>query len=184
MKMPDGNRVLFSALLVLFLASCAMQEKPQVVEGLPVVTDNQYMCVSKIYLSDMTKAFLLPVADGGKGGNVDAGKLLDKAVQETFWTDASAAASGRPQPVVTLGFDGGTGVYTDPYNDKYFVQISLQFQIFKPTGQSYMDIAVGQSSAPASGHADSEAAIRMAMTQALHRLEGILVSAEICRPMR
>lgn len=184
MKMPDGNRVRFSALLVLFLASCAMQDKSRVVEGVPVVTDSQYMCVSKIYLSDMTKAFLLPVADGGNGGNVDAGKLLDKAVQGTFWTDASAAASGRPLPVVTLGFDGGTGVYTDPHNNKYFVQISLQFQIFKPTGQSYMDIAVGQSSAPAYGHAESEAAIQAAMTQALHRLEGILVSAEICRPMK
>lgn len=189
MKIPDGNKVLFSVLLALFLGSCAAPEKSaperiEMVPGLPVVTDSQYMCVSKVYLSDVTKAFLLPVADGGDGGNVEAGKLLDKAVQGTFWTDASAKVSGRVPPVVTLGFDGATGVYTDPNSGKYFVQISLQFQIFKPTGQSYMDVAVGQSSAPASGHAGSEAAIQAAMAQALHRLEGILVSAQICRPMQ
>ena len=84
-------------------------------------------------------------------------------------------------PVVTLGFDGATGVYTD--SSKYYAQISLQFQIFKPTGQSYMDLAVGQSAASASGQAASEAVVKTAMTQALHRLEGILVSADICRPM-
>jgi hypothetical protein len=47
-----------------------------------------------------------------------------------------------------------------------------------------MDIAVGQASASADGQADSEKVIKTAMTQALHRLEGILVSAEICRPMQ
>ena len=143
------------------------------------VTDRQYICVSKIYLSEMTHAFSLPVDSRRKGDNIQAGKMLDKAVQQIFWTDSASALSGRALPTITLGFDGGTGVQTE--SGKYFAQISLQFQIFKPTGQSYMDLAVGQSSGPVSGRAASETVINAAMKQALHRLGGILVNAEICR---
>jgi hypothetical protein len=189
MKILNGNKVFFSALMALLLASCASlkqadQQGTAEQKAMAVETDNQYMCVSKVYLSDLTKAFLLPAAGNNKGLDIQAGKMLDKAVQETFWVDSSAAMSGRVSPVVTLGFDGGTGVYTDTSSNKYYAQISLQFQIFKPTGQSYMDIAVGQAAASADGQAASEAVIKAAMTQALHRLEGILVSAEICRPMQ
>jgi hypothetical protein len=184
MRLAGGNKVFSSLVFVLLLASCAMPEKSDDAAALAVTADRQYMCVSKIHISDMTRAFSLPAAGASSNGNIQAGKVLDKIVQETFWTDSAAAVSGRALPVVTLGFDGATGVYTDTGNDKYYAQISLQFQIFKPTGQSYMDIAVGQASASADGQADSEKVIKAAMTQALHRLEGILVSAEICRPMQ
>jgi hypothetical protein len=75
-------------------------------------------------------------------------KCWIKRCSNIFWTDSAAALSGRALPTITLGFDGGTGVHTD--SSKYRAQISLQFQIFKPTGQSYMDVAVGQSSGPVS----------------------------------
>ncbi|HSC75261.1 MAG TPA: hypothetical protein VLB90_03365 [Pseudomonadales bacterium] len=181
MKITDGTKVFFSALIALLLVSCAAPEGTDVTTEPAVEADRQYMCVSKVYLSDLTKAFLLPAAGNNKGSDIQAGKMLDKAVQEIFWTDSSAAMSGRALPVVTLGFDGATGVYTD--SGKYYAQISLQFQIFKPTGQSYMDLAVGQSAASTGGQAASEKVVKAAMKQALHRLESILVSADICRPM-
>ena len=167
----------------LFLVSCAIHapEQSSVADEQVNVTDRQYMCVSKIYLSDLTKAFLLPVDSRHKGDNIQAGKALDKAVQSIFWTDSSAALSARALPAITLGFDGGTGVYNDSNSNKYLAQISLQFQVFKPTGQSYMDVVLGQSSGSASGQVASEAAINAAIMQALHRLGSILVNAQICR---
>ncbi len=162
------------------LVSCAAHTSEQSDAANEVnVTDRQYMCVSKIYLSDLTKAFLLPVDSRHKGDNVQAGKMLDKAVQNIFWTDSASALSGRALPTITLGFDGGTGVYND--SSKYLAQISLQFQIFKPTGQSYIDLAVGQASGSVSGRVASEATINAAILQALRRLGGTLVNAEICR---
>ena len=169
--------------MALLLTSCATTDNQPAKSdpGLPVEVDQQYMCVSKIHLSDLTKGFLLPAAGGDSKGNIQAGQILDKAVQGTFWLDSAASKSGRALPVVVVGFDGATGVYTDTSSSKYYAQISLQFQIFKPTGQSYMDIAVGQASATANGHAASQEVVQAAMTQALHRLESILVSADICR---
>ena len=181
MSFSACSRVFLLVLNGFLLVSCAVHapEQPDAANEPVNVTDRQYMCVSKIYLSDLTKAFLLPVDSRHKGESVQAGKMLDKAVQNIFWTDSSATLSGRALPTITLGFDGGTGVYND--SNKYLAQISLQFQIFKPTGQSYMDLAVGQSSGSASGQAASEAAINAAITQALHRLGSTLVNAEICR---
>lgn len=182
MTLSSGYKIFWLVLASLLLQSCAITEQAQSdTNADAAVTDKrQYMCMSKIYLSDMTKGFLLPVDESNQSsGDIQAGKMLDKAVQETFWTDSAAALSGRALPVVTLGFDGGTGVQTS--KGKYFAQISLQFQIFKPTGQSYMDLAVGQSSAPASGQAASTKAIDAAIKQALRRLENILVNAEVCR---
>jgi hypothetical protein len=61
------------------------------------------------------------------------------------------------------------------------VRISLQFQIFKPTGQSYMDIAVGEASSAAEN--SDAVVVNAALQQALGRLAGVLNSAGICRPM-
>jgi hypothetical protein len=184
MNLSACSRVFFLLLLnSLLLMSCAVHtsRQPDATNEAMNITDRQYMCVSKIYLSDLTKAFLLPVDSRHKGDNIQVGKILDKAVQNMFWTDSSAALSGRALPAITLGFDGGTGVYNDSGSNKYLAQISLQFQVFKPTGQSYMDVVVGQSSGPASGQAASEAAINAAIMQALHRLGSALVNAQICR---
>lgn len=144
-------------------------------------TQQQYMCVSKLYLSDATQAFVLPADDTGKGNAIAVGEMLQKSVQNMFWLDAAAANAGRPMPIVTVGFASGTGVYHDPATKKNITQIRLQFQIFKPTGQSYMDAVNGQSVARSNGAADNEVAIRAAMTQALHRLQAILSQATICR---
>lgn len=180
MNLSIHSRIFLLVLNSVLLISCAVNAPEQSDAANEAnVTGRQYMCVSKIYLSDLTKAFLLPVDSRHKGDNIQAGKMLDAAVQNIFWTDSSAALSGRALPTITLGFDGGTGVKTE--SSKYFAQISLQFQIFKPTGQSYMDLAVGQSSGPASGRLASEAAINAAIMQALHRLGSTLVNAEICR---
>lgn len=185
MNLSACSRIFLLVLNSVLLMSCAVNapEQSDAANESVNVTGRQYMCVSKIYLSDLTKAFLLPVDSRHKGDNVQAGKILDKAVQNTFWTDSSAVFSGRALPAITLGFDGGTGVYNDSGSNKYLAQISLQFQIFKPTGQSYMNLVVGQSSGPASGQAASEAAINAAIMQALHRLGGTLVNAQICRAM-
>jgi hypothetical protein len=79
---------------------------------------------------------------------------------------------------VTLGFDGGTGAYRD---STLYVRISLQFQVFKPNGQSYLDVAVGE----ASSSSESDAVVvNAALQQALGRLAGVLRSAGICRAMR
>jgi hypothetical protein len=181
MNLSACSRVFLLVLNSVLLMSCAINapEQSDTANESVNVTGRQYMCVSKIYLSDLTKAFLLPVDSRHKGDNVQVGKMLDKAVQNIFWTDSSAALSGRVLPTITLGFDGGTGVYND--SSKYRAQISLQFQIFKPTGQSYMDVVVGQSSGPASGQSASEVAVNAAIIQALHRLGSTLVNAQICR---
>ena len=181
MNLSACSRFFLVVLNSLLLVSCAAPQNADESTALAVDADRQYMCVSKIYLSDMTKAFSLPAAGSNKTGDIQAGKILDKAVQNIFWTDSSSAMSGRALPVVSLGFDGATGVDTN--SSKYYAQISLQFQIFKPTGQSYMDVVVGQSSGPASGQAASEATINAAIMQALHRLGGTLVNAQICRAM-
>jgi hypothetical protein len=183
MQKANGIRKVLFVWMALFLTSCATTDNTPAINdpGLSVEVDQQYMCISKVHLSDLTKGFLLPAAGGDSHGSIQAGQLLDKAVQATFWVDSTASASGRVMPAVVVGFDGATGVYTDTSNSNYYAQISLQFQIFRPTGQSYMDIAVGQAAAAADGQAASQAVIEAAMSQALHRLEGILVSAEICR---
>lgn len=161
------------------LLSCAVTETTQSDAALE---KRQYMCASTIHVSDMSRGFLLPVDEDRSRGDVQAGKILDRMVQQTFWKDSTAAASGRALPALTIGFDGGTGVRTG--NGKYVAQISLQFQVFKPTGQSYMDIVVGQSSVSGSGQAAGEKAVEAAMQQALHRLGNILANAEICRQIQ
>lgn len=179
MTLSSGCKVSLLLLSGLLVSCAAVEKTPPVANDDLATGKRQYMCLSGIHLSDMTKGFSLPVDERSQRGDIQAGKILDKAVQETFWKDSAAALSGRALPTVVLGFDGGTGVQTS--GGKYFAQISLQFQIFKPTGQSYMDIVVGQSSAPASGPAASEKAIDAAIKQALSRLENILVNAEVCR---
>ena len=114
-------------------------------------------------------------------GSVALGSLLDQAVQKMFWKDSVAAASGRAVPVVTLGFDGGTGAYRD---SALYLRISLQFQIFKPTGQSYLDIVVGESSSKSAADGSDAAVINAALQQALGRLAGVLASAGVCRTMQ
>jgi hypothetical protein len=141
--------------------------------------NKQYMCVSPVYLSEATKSFILSLGDNNH--TVALGTLLDQAVQKIFWKDANAAASGRANPIVMLGFDGGTGAYRD---STLYVRISLQFQIFKPTGQSYIDLAVGESSSQTASDSSDAAVVNDALQQSLGRLAGILTSAGICRAVQ
>ncbi|HRF87038.1 MAG: hypothetical protein IPN27_09780 [Cellvibrionales bacterium] len=170
------------AISLILLAGCVAKEKPQQ-RAAPekfVLTLNaqemQHMCTSPIYLSDLTKSFSLPL--GGDDRSVALGELLDQAVQKVFWKETRPAVAGSVPPVVTLGFDGGTGAYRD---STLYVRISLQFQVFKPNGQSYLDVAVGE----ASSSTESDAVVvNAALQQALGRLAGVLRSAGICRAMR
>ena len=173
------------AMLLILLAGCVAEVKPKertAPENIALslgAQDAQYMCVSPIYLSDVTKSFNLPL--GSNDRSVALGALLDQAVQKTFWKEARPAVAGAVAPVVTVGFDGGTGAYRD---STLYVRTSLQFQIFKPTGQSYMDIAVGESSSDSAPDSSDGAVVNAALQQALGRLAGVLKSAGICRAMR
>ena len=168
---------------VILLAGCVAQENQQRsaqedIVLLPSTDDRQYMCVSPVYLSDATKSFHLAL--GSQDNHVALGALLDQAVQKMFWKETKATATSVA-PVVTLGFDGGTGAYRD---STLYVRISLQFQIFKPTGQSYLDVAVGESSSQSAENDSDAAVVNAALKQSLSRLAGVLISAGICRPMQ
>lgn len=173
----------FLVLFVTGLAGCVAMTEPKERAAPETVSlalnqqDVQYMCASPIYLSDVTKSFSLPL--GSNDRTVAMGALLNQAVQKMFWKETKAG--NAVPPVVTLGFDGGTGAYRD---STLYVRISLQFQIFKPTGQSYMDIAVGESSSKTAPDSSDGAVVNAALQQALGRLAGVLKSAGICRAMR
>ena len=170
------------AMSLILLTGCVAEVKPQeraAPENIVLALnaqDTQYMCTSPIYLSDVSKSFHLLLGRGGR--SVALGALLDQAVKKMFWKETRATFSGAEAPVVMLGFDGGTGAYRD---SSLYVRISLQFQIFKPTGQSYMDIAVGEASSAAEN--SDAVVVNDALQQALGRLAGVLNSAGICRPM-
>jgi len=170
------------ALFVMGLAGCAATPEtkeraaPEPMSLTLNEQDVQYMCASPVYLSDVTKSFVLPL--GSNDRTVAMGDLLNQAVQKMFWKETKAG--NAVAPVVTAGFDGGTGAYRD---STLYVRISLQFQIFKPTGQSYMDVAVGESSSKTAPDSSDGAVVNAALQQALGRLAGVLSSAGICRPM-
>lgn len=172
------------AISMMLLAGCATTESqeraaPEKIALSSSVQDAQYMCLSPIYLSDATKSFSLLL--GSNDRSVALGELLDQAVQKIFWKETRPAVAGAVAPVVTLGFDGGTGAYRD---STLYVRISLQFQVFKPTGQSYMDVAVGESSSQSAENSSDAAVVNAALQQSLRRLAGVLTSAGICRSMQ
>ncbi|MCC7516552.1 MAG: hypothetical protein IT470_04340 [Pseudomonadales bacterium] len=181
-----SKRNLYTALLAvsMLLAGCVAKtadEKPAF-ENVALsfsATSGQYMCVSPVYLSDVTKNFSMPLGD--KQHTVALGSLLNQAVQKMFWKEAKAEAVGKAIPVVMVGFDGGTGAYRD---DTLYTRVSLQFQIFRPTGQSYMDVVVGEASSKTVSNASDAAVVNAALEQALGRLAGVLVSAGICRSLQ
>jgi hypothetical protein len=172
------------AIVVLLLAGCVAKDSqeraaPENIALSSNEQDAQYMCVSSIYLSDVTKSFSLSL--GSNDRSVALGALLDQAVKKVFWKETRPAVAGAVAPVVTLGFDGGTGAYRD---SSLYVRISLQFQVFKPTGQSYMDVAVGESSSQSADNSSDAAVVNAALQQSLRRLAGVLTSAGICRAMQ
>lgn len=105
------------------------------------------------------------------------GEPLAQQLSATFWTDSLSLQAGRPAPTVTVGFGNGTGVQKNQEGKERF-QVSLQFQIFRPSGKSYLDIVAGQSTAKDPAKASAEA-----LTIALMRLQGVLDNAGICRPI-
>ena len=131
------------------------------------------MCVSRVHLSEATQAYQL------SAGNDVAplGSWLDEQIAQRFWVDAARKASGQPQPVVTTGFATGTGVRPAGIG-KVDAQVVLQFQLMKPTGQSYFDGVGGRATA----HSVQQAS-REALDQALRGLEDVLTSTGFCRQM-
>ncbi len=168
-------------LMALLLTACASKPAPtpQTVQAVLPEPDHQYMCGARIHLSDATREFAVPANDKGDGTMIRLGELLNQQIQKTFWIDSVAASSGRPMPIVTVGFDGGTGVYRDERSGSNVAHVGLQFQIFRPTGQSYMDVTNGSSSLKA-----TDQAVAASLTQAVQRLESILNRAGICRQVQ
>lgn len=174
---PSG--LLVTGLLVV-LAGCAA--KPST-ESPPVAAmtepERQYMCVSKIYLSDVSRAHTLSGRIDGDDFVVPIGEHLARQIAARFWVDSTRQASGRPQPTVTTGFAPGTGVRPAKRGGAADVQVVLQFQLLKPTGQSYYDMVGGKAVA-----ATADVAANQALEQALQRLESVLTTAGICRSMQ
>lgn len=171
------SELLVVGLLVL-LAGCAA--KPAV-QSAPAVMEpaHQYMCVSKVYLSDISRAHTLSGNIGDDDFVVPIGERLAQQLAARFWVDSTLQASGRPQPTITAGFAPGTGVRPAKRGGDIDVQVVLQFQLLKPTGQSYYDMVGGRAVADSADSAASQA-----LGQALQRLESVLLTAGLCRSMQ
>lgn len=175
-------RFLPTGLLLILLAACAA--KPTVVER-PLVehspvdvsrsSDHQYMCVTKVYLSEFSRAQML-TGDVDKSQVVPVGEILAKKMAARFWVDSAVAASGRPQPTATTGFAQGTGWRQSKSGKHADVQVVLQIQLLKPTGQSYYDNVVGRAEADTPDEASAQA-----VEKVLLQLEELLEAAGICR---
>ncbi len=137
--------------------------------------DKQYICQSKIIFSDATREFSLRTQWHGHPHVLHIGEPLTVQLPKIFWTDSNALHSGKPTPLVAVGFAVNTGAHTKD-NGEEELHVGLQFQILQPTGQSYSDVVTGQST-----RTETSAATTEALTQALLRLESILESAGICR---
>lgn len=164
------------AVAMMLVAGCA--GKPMEVEPAAMTfpePQRQYICVSDIYFGDTARAHVL--SDGTT--DVPVGDWLARLSGARFWTDSALKASGKPQPKVTAGFAQGTGVRAAEGFRDVEVQIVVQFQIMKPTGNAYYDLVGGR----ASGHSIG-AASAQALGQALDRFESVLLSAGICRQVQ
>lgn len=168
------NRCLL--LMLPWLAACATQQQ----QATPVLVEpeQQYICKAKILFSDATREFSTRETIDGTQYLLHLGEPLATQLPKIFWVDSAALHSGRPGPTVTVGFAGNTGIRENADGD-VVLQVGLQFQIFKPTGQSYTDIVSGQSSS-----SNGKQAAEEALALALVRLESMLESAGICRPAR
>lgn len=165
---------LSSLLLTLLLAACAGPRPDS--DAVPRAVDTpvqQFMCVSRVRLSEASQAHTIAVGEDA----APIGEWLAQAVGERFWVDAMLRASGKPQPQIATGFATGTGVRPAGLG-QVEAQVVLQFQIMRPTGQSYDDIIGGRATARS-----VDEAARAALHQALGRLETALVNAGVCRRM-
>ncbi len=134
----------------------------------------QYVCSAKIYISDATKAFQLSGKAHGESYDIELGGALEPLVNAMFWIESSALTGDRPQVQVNLGFANGS--FSRLVNSGAMeVGVSLQFQIFKPTGQSYSDAVTGLSSVESVDRAAGDA-----LEQALVSLGNNLVSTGVC----
>lgn len=137
--------------------------------------DRQYICRAGFVLGEPTRTFKLRTHYRGQDYLIQLGEPLAKQIAARFWRDAVAANSGRPQPMVAIGFDARTASRAGEASS-HTLRVGLQFQIFHPNGQSSLDIVGGQSTTSA-----PEAAAAEALSHALHNMEGMLVNAGVCR---
>ena len=180
-------RFLSIGLLLALLAGCATKPKvvePTTAENPPVEhspvdvsrsSSHQYICVTKVYLSEFSRAQLLAGGEG-KSQVVPVGEILAKKIADRFWVDSAVVASGRPQPTATTGFAQGTGWRQPKSGNRADVQVVLQIQLLKPTGQSYYDNVIGRAEAATPVDASTEA-----VEKALLQLADLLEGAGICR---
>jgi hypothetical protein len=162
----------------IFFAGCAVKQSQP--DAQPAVVafaepEHQYICVSDIYFGETTRAHTL--SDGKT--DVPVGQWLAKLSAARFWTDSALKARGNPQPTVTAGFAPGTGVRPAKGLRDVEVQVILQFQIMRPTGNAYYDTVGGRASAET-----IEVASMQALNQALERMESVLANAGICRQVQ
>ncbi len=163
--------------LLLMAAGCAAPPAGQTAAG-PAESQRQFMCVSKVYVSDVSQAHTLSGSLGGREFTVPVGEWLDSQLAARFWQDATVRASGRPQPTITAGFAPGTGVRPAGFNDAE-VQLVVQLQLLKPTGQDYYDLIGGRATANTAAEATNDA-----LEQVLRQLEMLLVNAGLCRQVQ
>jgi hypothetical protein len=168
-------RFFFLIIYSMLLTACVTQQQditPALAEPM-----TQYRCNAKILFSDATREFSTREVMHSNTYVLHLGEPLTQQLSATFWTDSLTLQAGRPAPTVTVGFGNGTGVQKNQ-DGKERLQVSLQFQIFRPSGNSYLDIVAGQSTArdPAKAAAES-------ITIALLRLQSVLNNAGICQPI-
>jgi hypothetical protein len=169
------NRFLLLIIYSMLLTACVTQQQ-EITPVLPEPT-TQYRCKAKILFSDATREFSTREVMHDNSYVVHLGEPLTQQLSAIFWTDTLSLQTGQPAPTVTVGFGNGTGNQKNQDAQERF-QVSLQFQIFKPSGKSYMDIVSGQSTARDPAKASAEA-----ITIALLRLQRLLDNAGICRPI-
>ena len=165
-------RILITCLLIL-MTGCAAQQ--QTITPVLAEPEKQYLCKARILFSDATREFSTREMIGNNSYMLNLGEPLAAWIPKVFWMDSAAMSSGRPAPIVTIGFSHNTGI-RETADGKEVFQIGLQFQIFKPTGQSRMDTVTGQS-----GSINAQRASEEALALALLRLESMLESAGVCR---
>lgn len=166
--------------LLLFLAGCATKPAaPPASETVLAEPQRQYMCVSKIFISDASRAYSLSGQLDGDAFAVPVGQWMNDRIRKVFWQDSTVKAGGRPQPTLAVGFAQGTGARPALRGDNAEVQVVLQFQILWPTGQAYNDIVAGRAAAQDTGQAAGAA-----LVDAVQELERILLNAGVCRQVQ
>lgn len=158
-------------LLPVVLVACASH--PGVVTPVLAPPDQQYRCAATLHVSDATAGYVLKGNVDGDPVSLRLGEPLAAQVKAIWWQDALVPA--RQRTAVNLGFGTGSSVRAARQGRGVEVRVNLQYQLFRPTGQSYSDLAIGTATA-----ATLDEASALALQKAVRQLERVLHHAGIC----